>query len=112
MMRARKKPVVIDFIEYTRDNSEKVHDFITNDSWNETDRSISISTLEGVMKAKIGDYIIKGVNGECYPCKPDIFEKTYEIINDESKETVEILTYGSDKVIKTIEVDEDQLIEE
>ena len=39
---------------------------------------IKIETLEGTMKASVGDYIIKGVNGEFYPCKPDIFEKTYE----------------------------------
>ena len=39
---------------------------------------MEIETLEGVMRANIGDYIIKGVNGEFYPCKPDIFEKTYE----------------------------------
>ena len=39
---------------------------------------LCIRTLEGVMDARIDDYIIKGVNGECYPCKPDIFEKTYE----------------------------------
>lgn len=41
---------------------------------------ITIFTLEGAMRASIGDYIIKGVNGEFYPCKPDIFEKTYERI--------------------------------
>ena len=40
-----------------------------------------IKTLEGVMTATVGDYIIKGVNGEFYPCKPDIFEKTYEEVN-------------------------------
>ena len=39
---------------------------------------IFIPTLEGVMRASVGDWIIKGVNGEFYPCKPDIFEKTYE----------------------------------
>ena len=39
---------------------------------------LKIETLEGVMNASVGDYIIKGVNGEYYPCKPDIFEKTYE----------------------------------
>ena len=39
---------------------------------------IDIPTLEGVMKASLGDYIIKGVRGEFYPCKPDIFEDTYE----------------------------------
>ena len=42
-----------------------------------------IPTLEGAMRAKIGDYIIKSVNGEFYPCKPDIFEKTYDRLNDE-----------------------------
>lgn len=40
---------------------------------------IIISTLEGDMKASVGDYIIKGVNDEFYPCKPDIFAKTYEV---------------------------------
>ena len=42
------------------------------------EEGLKIFTLEGVMMASIGDYIIKGVNGECYPCKPDIFAKTYE----------------------------------
>ena len=41
---------------------------------------ITIGTLEGNMKAKIGDWIIKGVNGEMYPCKDDIFQKTYEVV--------------------------------
>ena len=41
---------------------------------------VGISTLEGVMTATIGDWIIKGVQGEFYPCKPDIFEKTYELV--------------------------------
>lgn len=40
-----------------------------------------IKTLEGIMRANPGDYIIKGVNGEIYPCKADIFEKTYEAVN-------------------------------
>ena len=42
--------------------------------------SISIPTLEGTMRATIGDWIIKGVQGEFYPCKPDIFEATYESV--------------------------------
>ena len=41
---------------------------------------LKIETLEGTMEASEGDYIIKGVNGEFYPCKPDIFEKTYELV--------------------------------
>ena len=43
-----------------------------------TNPYVPIETLEGTMRASVGDYIIKGVNGEFYPCKPDIFEKTYE----------------------------------
>jgi len=46
----------------------------------QSDKGIIITTLEGDMKANFGDYIIKGVNGEFYPCKPDIFEKTYEAV--------------------------------
>lgn len=49
----------------------------------QTDKEIDIETLEGVMHASTGDYIITGVNGEKYPCKPDIFEKTYELVSDE-----------------------------
>lgn len=57
-MKFRKKPVIIEAYQ--------------------TDKEIFIETLEGVMKANIGDWIITGVNGEKYPCKPDIFAKTYE----------------------------------
>lgn len=46
----------------------------------QTDKEIDIKTLEGIMHANVGDWIITGVNGEQYPCKPDIFEKTYEPI--------------------------------
>ena len=45
--------------------------------------SIGIKTLEGTMIASVNDFIIKGVNGEFYPCKPDIFEKTYEAVDNE-----------------------------
>lgn len=44
-----------------------------------------ITTPEGVMQYKTGDYIIRGVNGEIYPCQPDIFEKTYEVVDAKSK---------------------------
>ena len=47
----------------------------------QTDKEITIHTLEGDMIASPGDYIITGVNGEQYPCKPDIFEKTYELVD-------------------------------
>ena len=48
----------------------------------QTDHEIYIDTLEGRMKASKGDWIITGINGEQYPCKPDIFAKTYEILDD------------------------------
>lgn len=48
--------------------------------WFFEDGKLMIDTLEGNMKANVGDYIIKGVQGELYPCKPDIFEKTYEVV--------------------------------
>lgn len=47
-----------------------------------TDKVVIIHTLEGDMKADVGDFIITGVSGEKYPCKPDIFEKTYELVED------------------------------
>lgn len=51
-----------------------------------TDEKIIIHTLEGDMLASEGDYIITGVNGEQYPCKPDIFEKTYELVEDSGED--------------------------
>lgn len=79
-MKFRKIPVEIEAIQYTGDNRVDAVNFIgvQGGYWN--DGSIKIYTLEGTMKASIGDWIIKGVNGEFYPCKPDIFAKTYEKI--------------------------------
>lgn len=51
-----------------------------------TNKEVIIHTLEGDMLASEGDYIITGVNGEQYPCKPDIFEKTYELVEDSDEE--------------------------
>ena len=82
----RKKPVVIEAIEYTKSNRKQAWQFCKPDMSQDTIDSLLmnpmmplfIETLEGTMEAKYGDYIIKGVNGEFYPCKPDIFAKTYE----------------------------------
>lgn len=65
-MKYRKKPVVVEAYQ--------------------TDKEMIIHTLEGDMKASAGDYIITGVNGEQYPCKPDIFEKTYEKVEEGAEE--------------------------
>lgn len=87
-MKYRKKPVVIEAIQF-QDNAEvitQLSDFIEDTIYvNYEDASnpyLTIVTLEGNMKALVGDYIIKGVNGEFYPCKPDIFEKTYEEVTE------------------------------
>jgi hypothetical protein len=85
-MKYRKKPVVIEALYYDGANFKEVADFL---GWSIALRyedligtPIFIPTLEGVMRADVGDFIIKGVNGEFYPCKPDIFEKTYEKVGD------------------------------
>lgn len=81
----RKKPVVIEAVQFL-DNPERLcelSEFITTQdlrvNYEDPENPVlKIETLEGVMNASVEDYIIKGVNGEYYPCKPDIFEKTYE----------------------------------
>lgn len=79
-MKFRKKPVVIEAVQYNGKNMDEImvfieapeicNDFLEN--W------IEIKTLEGSMRANPGDWVIKGIKGEFYPCKPDIFEATYE----------------------------------
>jgi hypothetical protein len=81
-MKYRKKPVVIEAIQWTGENTIDIDTF-TNSNFVEVTRGgikmLEIYTLEGTMKAHINDYIIKGVQGEFYPCKPKIFEETYEV---------------------------------
>ena len=73
----RKKPVTIEAIQWNGGNLSEIRDFMR--STVETHESVLIiPTLEGDMYASLNDYIIKGVNGEFYPCKPYIFAKTYE----------------------------------
>lgn len=101
MPKFRKKPVVIEAVQWTGDNWNEVHEFSSvfdpvggvpaqyvsgdvenlNNGW-EGRTPLLIETLEGTMRAEIGDWIIKGVNGEFYPCKPDIFGKTYEQVEE------------------------------
>ena len=96
MAKYRKKPVVIEAFQYDgdlkgSDGNYYVPDWAAKafeeeimyfDSTKEDEPSceLFIKTLEGNTVASIGDYIIQGVNGELYPCKPDIFEKTYEVV--------------------------------
>jgi len=91
--RFRKKPVIIEAVQFTYDNLEELSEFckefftidnpiksgyVQKEEFKAPYAELVIPTLEGNMTAKLGDWIIKGVNGEFYPCKPDIFKKTYE----------------------------------
>lgn len=81
-MRYRKKPVVIEAVQWTGVNGAEVAAFCAGVAGiHAADGSmvqLQIRTLEGVMTASVGDWIIRGVKGEFYPCKPDIFAATYE----------------------------------
>ncbi|MCZ6654830.1 MAG: hypothetical protein O7D91_17615 [Planctomycetota bacterium] len=95
-MKFRKKPVVIEAWQFTEENRNN------GSSWPEWLREAAelpiytpgrvfyesgpvnmlvVNTLEGIMFARAGDWIIQGVNGELYPCKPDIFEETYDKVD-------------------------------
>lgn len=74
----RKKPVEIEAIQLTATNEKEVLEFMGLNLVQLTGDGIKIETLEGVMQASINDYIIRGIQGEFYPCKPDIFEDSYE----------------------------------
>ena len=86
MKKYRKKPVVIDAIQWDgrcdtvyiiQSESKRVVSYTIDEK-----PTLIIQTLEGDMTANLGDWIIRGVRGEFYPCKPDIFEMTYEAVED------------------------------
>jgi hypothetical protein len=81
MPKFRKKPVVIEAVRWMGGNLDEIETFIGEDAPRDYG-VIVIHTLEGAMRASVGDWIIKGVKGEIYPCKPDIFDATYEPVND------------------------------
>lgn len=74
----KKKPVVIEAIQYTKESCEECVKFCGKDFICFIDDKLLIKTLEGDHRVSPSDYIIKGVKGEIYPCKPDIFEMAYE----------------------------------
>lgn len=87
MKKYRKKPVEITALQYTDETRQQIidwcncqHSSIDDDGCEYELENLRINTLEGTMMANKGDYIIQGVQGEFYPCKPDIFEATYELI--------------------------------
>lgn len=75
----RKKPVEIEAIQLTPLSLFEVEEFVGGDL-EVRGGEVIIATLEGAMRASVGDWIIRGVKGEFYPCKPDIFEQTYEAV--------------------------------
>lgn len=88
-MKFRKKPVVIEAMNWTGDNLSDVIDFtglnVSAAHWTKEEleatvknKGLKIFTLEGPLNASAGDWIIKGIKGEFYPCKPDIFAASYE----------------------------------
>ncbi len=83
-MKYRKKPVVVEAVCWTGANVDEVLGFIlaAGSARRSGPSAILIDTLEGTMRADKGDWIIRGVKGEFYPCKPDIFETTYESVEE------------------------------
>ena len=118
ILKATKKPVTIECVKWDGKNVDEIKSFckdckfeldthaydagIAPPRWN-----LTIHTLEGDLFALEGDYIIKGVNGEIYPCKPDIFEKTYDVAEkpDSVMEAPET-THGFDWAIQRLNAGE------
>lgn len=91
-MKYRKKPVVIDAMQFETNNEAGSPQMDAVCIWANQGRApeqgycwhngtnIFVQTLEGMMRADVKDWIIRGIKGELYPCKPDIFEATYEVV--------------------------------
>jgi len=94
-MKYRKKPVVIEAVQWTGSNTDEIDEFVPKDdrTWysssGKAPPKLFINTLEGNHFANVGDFIIKGVKGEFYPCKPDIFAMTYEPADEASQSEVD-----------------------
>lgn len=98
MSKYRKKPVVIEAVQNRGSNLKEIETFLAGEvlpssyrprldfqiNWGNGE--VSIATLEGVMLASRGDWIIKGVKGEFYPCKDEIFKATYEAVESEARD--------------------------
>lgn len=77
----RKKPVVIEAVQFNGHNFSECKNFLDG-NFDNTLNYPNIKTLEGIMTVSVGDFIIKGIKDEFYACKPDIFEKTYEKVEE------------------------------
>lgn len=122
MAQYRKKPVVIEAIQFNGKNAEEIEQWSNNnvkagpvleDTLSKA--HLEIETLEGTMTAQVNDYVIKGVKGEFYPCKPDIFEQTYDAETTSFKERLikeqeelsdklnKLYTFGSTEKFKELD---------
>ena len=104
MQKFVKKPVVVEAIQYNGINITEVESFVgakLPSVWlSVEDTQLVIPTLEGDMKVSKGDYIIKGIKGEFYPCKPDIFKSIYNLVEDNNG----ILSEGEKRVRTTFNI--------
>ena len=94
----RKKPVIVEAVIWTGNNIDEVKELAKSAVENIifVNNNLYIETLEGNMNVSVGDYIIKGIAGEFYPCKPDIFKETYEtvsMVSDNDRTTVPMSEY-------------------
>ena len=102
MPKYRKKPVVVEAIQWTGSNLEEIRNFVGSDliedceelfdikrELQKTLASIAIDTLEEIMTVNYGDYIIKNEHGDFYPCRLDVFKQTYEEVIDDNKKQKE-----------------------
>ena len=98
MQKFVKKPVVVEAIQYNGINITEVESFVgvklPTVLLSVEDTQLVIPTLEGDMKVSKGDYVIKGIKGEFYPCKPDVFKSTYNVVEDNNG----ILSEGEKRV--------------
>ena len=97
----KNKPVIIEAVQFTGGNG---HELVKWSSYGfrlyvNSAKTIKIPTLEGTMTAQVGDWIIKGKKGEFYPCKPDIFEQTYEKVSDQEFQVDNVIPKKGDTIV-------------
>lgn len=113
----QKLPVIVQAIQWTGENLAEVLEFTgKHPKWGEwfenfeeyeefvkNDRNVfKIKTLEGTHEANVGDWIIRGINGEHYPCKPDIFQKTYQVVDQAKEEINKDIKMLVSKIVATL----------
>ncbi len=95
-MKYRKKPIVVDAIQWTGHNTKEAMEFVGTDNIIAYTTYFEIKRIEGNLKVSEMDWIVKGVKGEFYPCKPDIFKETYEKVEDKE------LKFNEDQYMKGV----------